>query len=45
MPLKALFLVFDTFSQFELSRFSGIYTVKVNGHCVPCVQTPPSVLF
>ena len=38
-------LIFDTFSQFELSRFSGIYTMKVNGHCVPCVQTPPSVLF
>ena len=37
-------LIFDTFSQFELSRFSGIYTMKVNGHCVPCVQTPPSVL-
>ena len=36
---------FDTFSQFELSRFSGIYTMKVNGHCVPYVQTPPSVLF
>ena len=31
-------LIFDTFSEFGLSRFSGIYTMKVNGHWVPCVH-------
>ena len=31
-------LIFDTFWQFELSLFSGIYIMKVNGHCVPCAH-------
>ena len=26
------------FSQFELSHFSGILTMKVNGQLVPCVR-------
>ena len=31
-------LIFETFWQFELSRFSGILTMKVNGQWVPCVR-------
>ena len=31
-------LIFDTFLQFECSCFSGNYTMKVNGHWVPCVH-------
>ena len=31
-------LIFDTFLQFELSRFSGILTMKMNGQWVPCVR-------
>ena len=31
-------LIFDTFLKFEVSRVSGILTMKVNGQWVPCVR-------
>ena len=38
-------LIFDTFLQFELSCFSGILTMKVNGQWVLCVcNSSPSFI-
>ena len=43
-PTRWLRLIFVTFSQFELSHFLGIFTMKMKGQWVPCVRNSYSFM-